>query len=136
MTDLATSRDALPTLRLVVRNPGAFRPLMPIRALDRLMASIERRLGRRDLDAIARDSLVRQRTLITAILAARPFEPGRARRLEQELRWLRRADTMAADADRSWWRIIDPIRAILWPGRTSPRAARPVTSRTRAATPC
>ncbi|WP_028795383.1 hypothetical protein [Thalassobaculum salexigens] len=77
-----------PLPRLVADNPKAARLLMPLRDLERRLSVIDRGLARRGLSPSARTALRHQRALIAAILAARLTAPDRARRLEQELRWL------------------------------------------------
>jgi hypothetical protein len=101
MADTVEQSRPAPRLRLVGGNPRGFRPLMAIHTLDRQRAAIDRRLRRPGTDPQVDARLRRQRALIAAILAARPFEPRRARRLEQELRWLVRADTTGVQEERT-----------------------------------
>ena len=86
--DRPRGRTKRPALRIVARNDGLTRPLLPLHVLERRLAIVTRRLRHRTLSDQERDILLRRRTLLEQSIAARPFESRKARMLEQHLRWL------------------------------------------------
>lgn len=118
-----TTPKPRPLLRLVASNPNAFRPLMSLRELELRLAVIERRLHRPAGDQEIRTAQLRQRHLIAEILATRLLDPARARRLEQELRWLARADADAPPPSGSVFRFANWLRSLLSADTSSSVAA-------------
>lgn len=122
MADTSTPTETSPFLRLVSVNPHPFRPLMAVNALERRRAAAERRLRLGAAGAPERAGLRRQCALIDAILATRLMDPARARRLEQELRWLTRHDGEPAEETGVTARIGHWLRSLL-PSHDTPSAA-------------
>ncbi|MDF1792782.1 MAG: hypothetical protein P1U88_12775 [Thalassobaculaceae bacterium] len=123
MSDNDNQTKCRPTLRLVAANRLRFRPLMPLRELERRLAGIERRLRCAGTPPQDRASQLLQRDLIAAILATRLLEPARARRIEQKLRWLSRHDDDRARPETVFARIGHWMRAVLSHGGSSSVAA-------------
>jgi len=75
-------------LRVIAENPDTARlPLIPFADVERRLVKVRRALARAPRDGVAHRLLLEEAQLLEQDLAARPFNPARARRCEQELLW-------------------------------------------------